>query len=66
MGLGKPKISDAGRNKLNNSITRIQINGKNGTGFFMKIEINEEKKNYLITNNQIISRSKLIQIQILI
>ena len=59
MGFGKPKISDAGRNKLNNSITRIQINGKNGTGFFMKIEINEEKKNYLITNNQIISQGQI-------
>jgi hypothetical protein len=66
MGFGKPKIRDAGRNKLNNFITRIKINEKNGTGFFMKIEINGEKKNYLITNNQIISRSKLIQIQILI
>ena len=59
MGFGKPKISDAGRNKLNNSITRIKINEKNGTGFFMKIEINGEKKNYLITNNQIISHEQI-------
>ena len=44
MGSSKPKISKAGENKLNNSITRIQINGKNGTGFFMKIEINGEKR----------------------
>ena len=59
MGFGKPKISDAGRNKLNNSITRIQINGKNGTGFFMKIKINGKEKNYLITHNQIISQEQI-------
>jgi hypothetical protein len=59
MGVGRPKISDAGRNKLNNSISRIQINGKHGTGFFMKIEINGEKKNYLIANNQIISQEQI-------
>ena len=59
MGSSKPKISKAGENKLNNSITRIQINEKNGTGFFMKIEINGEKKNYLIANNQILSQEQI-------
>jgi len=59
MGFGKPKISEAGRNKLNNCITRIQINGRNGTGFFMKIEINGIKKNYLITHNKIISQEQI-------
>jgi len=59
MGSSKPRISKAGENKLNNSITRIQINEKNGTGFFMKIEINGEKKNYLIANNQILSQEQI-------
>jgi len=59
MGFGKPKISEAGRNKLNNCITRIQINGRNGTGFFMKIEINGIKKNYLITHIKIISQEQI-------
>ena len=59
MGSSKPKISKAGENKLNNSITRIQINEKKGTGFFMKIDINGEKKNYLIANNQILSQEQI-------
>jgi hypothetical protein len=59
MGSSKPKISESGRKKLNNSITRIQINEKNGTGFFMKIEINGKEKNYLITHNQIISQEQI-------
>ena len=37
MGSSKPKISKAGENKLNNSITRIQINEKKGTGFLWKL-----------------------------
>ena len=59
MGPTRSRISEAGRIKLNNSITRIQINGKNGTGFFMKIEINGKAKNYLITHNQIIPEEQI-------
>ena len=35
-GLGFWGIAEAVSKKLNNSITKIQINGKYGTGFFMK------------------------------
>jgi len=56
MGFG---ISRTVSNKLNNSITKIQINEKYGTGFFMKIEINEKTKYYLITLNEIISQEQI-------
>ena len=59
MGVGRPRISEAGRIKLNNTLTKIQINGMNGTGFFMKIEINGKAKNYLITFNQTISQDQI-------
>lgn len=59
MGIGRPKISEDGRKKLNNSIAKIQINGRNGTGFFMKFEINKDTKYFLITLNQIISQEQI-------
>ena len=58
-GLGFWGIAEAVSKKLNNSITKIQINGKYGTGFFMKIEIGGKTTNYLITLNQIISQDQI-------
>ena len=58
-GLGIWSIDKAVNKKLNNSITKIQINGKYGTGFFIKIEINGKIIDYLITLNQIISQDKI-------
>jgi hypothetical protein len=59
MGFGRPRISEAGSIKLNNTLTKIQINGMNGTGFFMKIEINGKTKKYLVTFNQTISQDQI-------
>ena len=58
-GFGLWSIDQSVFKKLNNSITKIQINGKNGTGFFMKIEISGKTTNYLITLNQIISQDQI-------
>lgn len=56
MGIG---ISRTVSIKLNNSIAKIQINEKYGTGFFMNAEINNNKKNYLLTVNEIISQDQI-------
>ena len=52
-------LTESTSNKLYNSITKIQINGNYGTGFFMKIEINGKEMNYLLTNNQIVSQAQI-------
>ena len=52
-------LNESTSNKLYNSITKIQINGNNGTGFFMKIEINGKEMNYLLTHNQIVSQAQI-------
>ena len=52
-------LTESTSNKLYNSITKIQINGNYGTGFFMKIEINGKEMNYLLTHNQIVSQAQI-------
>ena len=59
LGLGIWRIDEAVRKKLNNSVTKIQIYEKYGTGFFMKIELSENIANYLVTLNQIISHDQI-------
>ena len=52
-------LTESTSNKLYNSITKIQINGKYGTGFFMKIEIKGKEMNYLLTHSQIVSQAQI-------
>ena len=52
-------LTESTSNKLYNSITKIQINGNYGTGFFMKIEINGKEMNFLLAHTQIVSQAQI-------
>ena len=46
--------------QMKNCVCKIHIEGKKGTGFFIKIPYNEKKLRLLITNNHVIDEKDLI------
>ena len=51
------QISESASEKLYNSIVRIEIEDKKGTGFFMKAKIKGKECNFLLTNFHVITQN---------